>query len=69
MTLLTIDWYVRPNRQASIVDIPTYCDVNLLLLDVVLRKVHNIHTSTAGCIVKDQKAQPSLAEIIANSNL
>ena len=39
MTLLTIDWYVRPNRQASIVDIPTYCDVNLLLLDVVLRKV------------------------------
>ena len=33
MTLLTIDCYVRPNRQVSIVDIPTYCDVNLLLLD------------------------------------
>ena len=32
MTLLTIDCYVRPNRQVSIVDIPTYCDVNLLLL-------------------------------------
>ena len=48
MTLLTIDCYVRPNRQVSIVDIPTYCDVNLLLLDsAVLRKVRNVCETAA----------------------
>ena len=39
MTLLIIDWCIRLNRQASIVDIPTYCLFEACTIFVVSRKV------------------------------